>query len=321
MELIPRLDARRSQRLQGKERAISDAILKAEVMRRKWYHRLDLGNGVVTPGLKWEELWNNTRQIRGGIDYINKTVLDLGSWDGMWAFEAEALGASIVVASDCINHWHFPWHQGMGNQLLVREALYSDIIPMWNVPPTNLRHRLDVMLPSHPGLKRGFDIVQHLGLLYHLRDPMLSLAQARAVLRDGGTLLLETAVHRLDTASAMHFNSGGKAIYDDFTTWWAPSLPCLREMLGASLFTVVKERLSYVSDASPICRAAVQATAVAPRDVVGERYNLDPGLGHGFGDHLIGRLPYNDPQSPNSLEAYYDQRFPAHLRERPEPEA
>jgi len=311
LDLIPKLDVRRSQRLTPKEREISDVRLKTEIARRPWYHRMDLGNGTVTPGFPWEVLWENTRLVRQAVNYHRKSVLDLGSWDGMWAFEAEMLGAAVVVATDCMNYWQIPWQQGMNNLLLVREALFSEVIPLWNVAPTNLRDRLDGILFSHPRLEHGFDVVQHLGLLYHLRDPLLSLAQARSVVCDGGTLLLEIAVHGTDTSCAMHFNAGKRAIYDDFTTWWAPTLPCLREMLAASLFEIEEERLLSSSDTTrPIRRVAARARAVPPRTEIGERYLLDPALGHGFGEHLIGRVPYNDPAAPESLEAYCKQRFP-----------
>jgi tRNA (mo5U34)-methyltransferase len=311
MDLCPVLDVRRSQRLTPKEREVSDARLKQEIARRPWYHRMDLGKGTITPGFPWEALWDNIRLVRRTMDYNNKSVLDLGSWDGMWAFEAEALGAAVVVAADCMHYWQIPWQQGMNNLLLVREALFSEVIPLWNVASTNLRDRLDGILFSHPHLKHGFDIVQHLGLFCHLRDPLLSLAQARSVLRDGGTLLLGTAIHGTDTSCTMHFNAGRKAIYDDFTTWWAPTLPCLHEMLGASLFEIEEERLLSSSEAtSPIRRITVRARAVPPRTGVGERYLLDPAFGHGFGEHLVGRVPYNDPASPESLETYYEQRFP-----------
>ena len=315
MDWIPRLDRRREQRLTRAEREVSDAWLAQEIAKRPWYHRMDLGNGIVTPGFPWEELWANIRVVRRQLDYHHQSVLDIGSWDGMWAFEAEMLGATVVVATDCVNYWQIPWQQGMNNLLLVRGALFSEVIPVWNVAPTKLRERLDGILYSHPQLQEGFDIVQHLGVLYHLRDPLLSLAQCRAVLRDGGTLLLETAIHGTDSACVMYFNAGGKALYDDFTTWWAPTLSCLRELLLASLFEIEEE--SLLGDADPsrsIRRLAVRARAVPPRSAIGERYRLDPAFGHGFGEQLIGRVPYNDPASPESLEAYYEQHFPDRKR-------
>ncbi|WP_353936474.1 DUF1698 domain-containing protein [uncultured Brevibacillus sp.] len=38
-----------------------------------------------------------------------------------------------------------------------------------------------------------FDIVQHTGLLYHVRDPLWTISQARSVVKTGGHLLIETA--------------------------------------------------------------------------------------------------------------------------------
>lgn len=66
-----------------------------------WYHRIDLllGHGVVTPGHDFEPIWDMIRDTRRFIDYRGKKVLDLASFDEMWAFEAERLGA-LVVAFD-----------------------------------------------------------------------------------------------------------------------------------------------------------------------------------------------------------------------------
>ena len=74
-----------------------------------------------------------------------KAVLDLASWDGMWAFEAEMLGAGLS-----------------GGDLLVRSAIWSQVVPLLNVAATQLRDRLSGILYSHG----GFDVVRHLGLLY-----------------------------------------------------------------------------------------------------------------------------------------------------------
>lgn len=291
---IPKLDVQRSKQLNQIEREISDTILKRKIDQRFWYHRIDLGNGIVTPGFPWEGLWNNSRKIRKNINYQNKTVLDLGSWDGLWAFEAEALEASLVVATDCTNHWQLPWHQGMNNLLLIREAIFSEIIPYWNVSPMNLRESLGNILNSHPLLENGFDIVHHMGLLYHLRDPMFSLAQTRSVIREGGTLLLETAIHGHDTACVMHFNERGSAIYDDFTTWWAPTLTCLRELLRNSLFEIKEELVVRSGTDSPFDRVSLIATAIPPGKTVSDRYNLDPGYCHGFSERFIKQVPFND---------------------------
>lgn len=84
-----------------------------------------------------------------------------------------------------------------------------------------------------------FDIVQHLGLLYHVRDPLWTLSQCRSVVKTGGHLLLETAAILHSNESKMVLNgTPGRMnrIYQDDTTWWLPTVPCVLEMLENTLF-------------------------------------------------------------------------------------
>jgi tRNA (mo5U34)-methyltransferase len=260
--------------------------LKREVAARSWYHSIDLGHGIVTPGRSYGALWDAIRACRAGIDYRGKTILDLASWDGLWAFEAEASGAGLVIATDCANTWHGPAHSGMDNLIFVREVLRSSVLPLWNVPPYDLTTHLAPVVHSHPQTRKGLDVVQHLGLLYHLRDPLRSLAQARAVLKVGGSLLLETAVYNSDTC-AMYFNKDWKDIYEDTSTWWAPTPSCLLEMLRTSLFDVDEKSIRTVDTGHErVGRMVVTARARAPRDPV-DVYIVDPAFGQGFGDLLV----------------------------------
>lgn len=211
-----------------------------------WYHKIDLGGGVVTPGLDFEPVWDMVRQTRNYLDYTGKRVLDLASFDGMWAFEAEGLGAETVIAVDS-------YYRSYKNFLFCKRVLDSNVIPYYNVPPHEIANRLDVYLQEdfegdlNPQ-DRLFHIVQHLGLLYHARDPLLTLAQSRSVIRTGGYILLETAAAVDEHGSFMVFNGTPPneadrrgRIYSDVTTWWAPTLPCLKEMLRACMFEPIEE--------------------------------------------------------------------------------
>lgn len=232
-----------------------------------WYHKIDLGSGLVTPGLELDHVWDGIRRTRDNLEYRNKNVLDIGSFDGMWAFEAERLGAGAVVATDS-NFRAFP------NFLFCRQALDSAVIPYYNVSPYELSERLAVHFEdTHEGERpyhNLFEIVQHLGVLYHLRDPLMSLGQTRSVMRTGGHLLLETAAVLDDKASYMVFNGvppeKGR-IYEDVTTWWAPSLLCLREMLSASLFSVDEQSLNVIPQTGNIGRVSLIAGAIDPSEV------------------------------------------------------
>ena len=236
---------------------------------RVWYHKIDLGNGLVTPGRDYDPLWDNIRASRNCLDYKGKNVLDLGSWDGMWAFEAEKLGANIVVATDCR-------YEAYDNLLFCKNVLKSKVMPLYNVSPYCLTERLDVFFQENwldqKPYERMFDIVQHLGLLYHVRDPMTTLSQSRSCLRTGGYLLVETGAVVNDDSSYMLFNGvppDKQRIYDDVTTWWAPTINCLKEMLRASLFEPIEASIQIMDKNIPatpekfVSRVCMVAKAVS----------------------------------------------------------
>ena len=228
----------------------------------KWYHKIDLGNGIITPGRAYEKMWESTSCVMNKINYEEKAVLDLGSLDGYWAFEAEKRGASKIVSTDAR-------FEGYENLLFARSVLNSNVIPLCNVPVQDLENRLNIV-----GFDHKFDIVQHFGLLYHLRDPMLSLSQARKVLSDDGILILETAFIEDDENSYMAFSG----LDDNFHFYgisdtWAPSKLCLREMLIRSCLEPIQEddwsvtnqgKISFCGNMLNLSRITMIAKALPP---------------------------------------------------------
>jgi len=69
-----------------------------------WWHSIDLGQGVVTKGCKTPELLQSELESQRLPDLRDKTVLDIGAYDGFSSFEAERRGARRVVALD-----HYAW--------------------------------------------------------------------------------------------------------------------------------------------------------------------------------------------------------------------
>lgn len=282
--------------------------------RRYWYHKIQLPDGTVTPGMDLEPIWNNIRGVRDRENYQSKRVLDIASFDGLWAFEAEAQGAAEVIATDCL-------YNTLGNLLLIREILGSQVVPYYNVSPYNLTDRLDVYFEENYDAdgqnQRRFDIVQHLGLLYHLRDPLWSLSQARSVLRTGGRLLLEGEVILDRTDSSLVFNGlpNTSRIRDNVTVWWSPTLPCLHEMLRASFFEPDLSTESVIEFDVPVStpgqlgafdetshlrrgRVALWATAIEPGTPVTkwEREMLRTFRNPGLSLSRVGWLPFAEGQ-------------------------
>jgi tRNA (mo5U34)-methyltransferase len=212
---------------------------------RYWYHKIELAPGLVTPGFDLDPIWANIRNVRKNLDYKDRRVLDIASFDGLFAFEAEKLGAKSVIATDCL-------YRSFSNFLFCREVFASKVLPYFNISPYNLSDRLDVYLDENYDDERPnerlFDIVQHFGLLYHLRDPMYSLSQARSVLKAGGILFLETDVVMDVNESYMLYNGlpHHARVRDNYSVWWAPTRECLFEMLEGTLFQVQKETYSEI---------------------------------------------------------------------------
>lgn len=156
--------------------------LRARAESIKWHHSLDLGHGVVTKGQ--DNSSKKLKRLRLPESLGGKSVLDVGSWDGFFAFEAERRGASRVLATDS-----FVWRGGCewadkSGFDLAKSALGSEVEEM----------EIDV-LDLSPETVGEFDIVLFLGVLYHMRHPLLALERVASVTRE--ILIVETVVDLL----------------------------------------------------------------------------------------------------------------------------
>jgi tRNA (mo5U34)-methyltransferase len=174
-----------------------------------WHQRFQLSPGVYTPGVNDIEWVLTAAQLPE--DLTGQTVLDIGTANGGAAFIAERRGAKKVVAVDIYSGERF-------GVFALREFLNSRIEFV----------RASVYeLPSL--LHDRFDVVLFLGVLYHLRHPLLALDSLRTV--TGGVALLETAVadHELGplrTSPLVRFYEGGE-LGGDPSNWFAPSVASL----------------------------------------------------------------------------------------------
>ena len=226
--------------------------LQAEVEAIPWYHTIDLGDGIVTPGMS-QQADSVDRNLLPNFEA--RTVLDIGAWDGYYSFLAEREGAKAVTALD-----HYAW----GVDIEARQA-YWDECKRKGVLPDHDRDATDFYNPDLPG-RRGFelakralssgvepvvadfatmdlatlgefDVVLYLGVLYHMKEPLGCLERVRAVTRE--VAVIETvAMHLPDfpNRSYIEFFPGGE-LNNDFGNWYVPTIEALRGWAMAAGFS------------------------------------------------------------------------------------
>jgi tRNA (mo5U34)-methyltransferase len=211
-------------------------MLAREVEALDWYHTLELGSGVLTPG------WLDTRGIAGAVlpeSLEGKRCLDVGTFNGFWAFEMERRGAAEVVAMDVPDphDWDWPGHSteetlqafarrkaGDTGFEIAHDALGSSV--EWL--PLSV-YDLD---PERHG---SFDFVYLGSLLMHLRDPVGALMRVRGVCRDA--LLV---VDNVDLPLTLAFANRPAASLEGVGRpwWWKPTVAGLARMIEAAGFRV-----------------------------------------------------------------------------------
>lgn len=212
--------------------------LRAAVARQGWFHSIDLGHGIVTPGR--DESARKLGWIGLPADLRGATVLDIGAWDGFFSFEAERRGAARVVAVDG-PAWREPaWGPGgFGTRAgfdLARRALGS------GVEARELD--LDEIAPETVG---RFDVVLLLGVLYHLKHPWAALERVASVC--DGLLIVESHADLLDLGRPAMALYPGAEVAGDASNWWGPNVAALEAMLREEGFARVdvvhRERRRY----------------------------------------------------------------------------
>jgi len=147
----------------------------------KWYHRIEIAEGVATRPI-WDEmgqphddLWAGIEREQAKISLQGKDVLDVGCRDGLFSFAAERAGARRVL--------------GIDND--VSRGATDLLIPYFRSSIEMRELNLYDLTPASHG---SFDVVLCYGVLYHLRYPFLGLRKLVDVLHESGNLLIETAI-------------------------------------------------------------------------------------------------------------------------------
>lgn len=197
--------------------------LKAQVDAIRWWHRIDLGHGITTPGVDRTEV--KMRQVGLPDTLKGLSVLDIGAWDGAFSFEAERRGAARVVAVDQ-PVWNNP-HWGKAGFELARAVLESKVEDI----EATIDEIDDTTVPVS-------DVVLFLGVLYHLRNPFDALERVASV--TGRHLILETGTDMLWHRRPAAAFYPGSELAQDASNWWGMNPAAVVAMLKTCGFEHVR---------------------------------------------------------------------------------
>jgi len=214
--------------------------LRAQVAGRQWYHTLELAPGVVTPG------WFDTRPVAARLPLPDSLAgmrcLDIGTFDGFWAFEMERRGASEVVATDLLDPAEWDWPMGSAPEIVRELAERKRGGEGFRLACEALGSRVEMVERSvydlDPEELGEFDFAYLGSLLLHLRDPVRALERVRAVV--AGRLLV---VDVYDPLMSLLFRRRPLATLDGGGRpwWWQSNIACLVRMVEAAGFRALEQ--------------------------------------------------------------------------------
>jgi tRNA (mo5U34)-methyltransferase len=226
-----------------------------------WFHNMELG-GVPTapehflgdyPRQKWQRFAHALP-----ADLRGRTVLDVGCNAGFYSIEMKRRGAARVVGID-------------SDEIYLAQARFAAEVSGVEIELRNLS------VYDVAALGERFDVVLFMGVLYHLRHPLLALDLLHThVSRD--LLVFQSLQHGSPEVMALEedypFSETG--IFDDPrfprlhfverryagdpTNWWIPNAACAEAMLRSAGFTI----LDHPEEEVYVCRRLADAGTPPP---------------------------------------------------------
>lgn len=224
------------------------ADVSASVPKVHWFHTIELPGGIVTPG-RWDTR-SSIKHLPIPDSLTGKRCLDIGTWDGYWAFEFERRGADEVIAIDVRDfaNWDWPGNVQDARKAAVeidgcigfevaREALGSRV-----------EHRELSVYDLDPQAVGKFDFVFMGTVLMHLRDPVGALMAVRSV-TDGS--FVSADVFSLTMSLLSPTRPAADLNGDGIPAWWAPNVACRQRWLVSAGFRVDETRWPYLVKSGP----------------------------------------------------------------------
>ena len=204
---------------------------------RSWYHTIDLPDGTSTPG--FYDTRSSPQFVPWPAELKGGRCLDVGTFDGFWAFEMERRGAREVVAVDLADPHALDWPydtEVTGPRQVAewgseRERGFRDLSATLGSQAIWVNQSVYELSPERNGM---FDVVFCGALLLHLRDPIRALEAMRTVC-SGSLVLAEAIEPRLELLARL---LPATMIQSAVDQWYRPNSAGLRALVDKSGFTV-----------------------------------------------------------------------------------
>jgi tRNA (mo5U34)-methyltransferase len=206
---------------------------------RIWYHTIDFPDGTSSPG--WYDMRSVAKSVVWPTQLKGGRCLDVGTFDGFWAFEMERQGAAEVAALDLDDPAELDWcydDRDTGSQAV--EEWGTTRGPGFASAAEKLGSKVDRINCSvynlDPATHGQFDVVFCGAILLHLRDPVMALEKMRAVCR--GTLVcVESVDPYLELAARRR---PAAAFHPEPDEWWVVNSAGLSSMVTTAGFRVAQ---------------------------------------------------------------------------------
>ena len=191
----------------------ADAEAAARVLGRVplWFHTFALNaeHGIYTPGVARDHRY---RVPFFPASFAGQRVLDVGTFDGFYAFLAEQRGAARVVAVD--NEQYVAWVRARWGIELEGGEGFRAIAELLDSRVEYVRG--DALALVDTGER--FDLVICFGILHRVENPLGLLRGLAGLLAPGGRMLVETLGVAVDARIEVH-EPGDVYRGDEYTYW------------------------------------------------------------------------------------------------------
>jgi tRNA (mo5U34)-methyltransferase len=200
----------------------------------EWYHSIDVGYGIVTPGHYDHRPFLPHYRLPERLD--GKTALDIGAAAGFFSFELEQRGAAVTATDlpEWFDHDFGPNYQPDHSEDTGQQYLHRPFDIARALRGSKARRKLINIYDIAPETVGTYDFVFCGSVLCHLTDPLKALWNIAGVTREKA--IISTIVARnlpnRSVAEMVGYHRGDG--------WWFPTPACLELMCVTAGFMGVE---------------------------------------------------------------------------------